>query len=185
MKDKASQQSAPERLKEGHRVCGSWPFWNRLIPLACFILLAWVGGAAGETEIETEDEMAILSMFYEEKDLVVQSATRYPKPLSQVAENMSVITAADIEAMNAHTLAEVLNRVPGIFVNLTGQDFCSTSMIQIQGSNRRHVLVLIDGFAWNPMSSGAITVPIPVGIIERIEIVKGPGSSAWGSSLGG
>lgn len=136
---------------------------------------------------QSEEEMKILRMFYREKDLVV-SPTRHPKPISHVAENITVVTAREIEEMNAHTVAEVLNRVPGLFVNF-GQgieSFGSTSLIQIQGSEQRHVLVLVDGVRWNFLASGAAeTNSIPVGIIERIEIIKGPASSAWGSSLGG
>lgn len=129
-------------------------------------------------------EMEILRMYYREKDLVV-SATRYPKPISHIAENMAIVTAEEIEAMNAHTLAEILNRIPGLFVNFN-QDFGATSLVSIQGSEDRHVLVLMNGIPWNFMASGAAeTHSIPVGVIERIEIIKGPASSAWGSSLGG
>ena len=121
--------------------------------------------------------MQILRLFYNEKDLVV-SPTRYPKPISQVAENITVITAKNIEDMNAHTVAEVLNRVPGIFVNFN-QDFGATSLFHIQGSWPRHVLVLLDGIPWNYLNSGSVeTNSIPTGIIERIEIIKGPASSA-------
>jgi Outer membrane receptor for ferrienterochelin and colicins len=128
--------------------------------------------------------MQVLQMFYKEKDLVV-SATRSPKPISQVAENITVITAKDIENMNAHTVADVLNRVPGLFINYN-QDFGAPSLLQIQGSEARQVLVVVDGIQWNYLSSGtAETNSIPVGIIERIEIIKGPASSSWGSSLGG
>jgi vitamin B12 transporter len=136
---------------------------------------------------QSEEEMKILRMFYEEKDLVV-SPTRNPKPISQVAENITVVTAREIEEMNAHTVAEVLNRVPGVFVvfNQGIGSFGSTSLLQIQGSEERHVLVLVDDVPWNFLSEGsAETNSIPVGIIERIEVIKGPASSAWGSSLGG
>jgi vitamin B12 transporter len=134
---------------------------------------------------DSEADMQILLMFYDEKDLVV-SPTRHPKPISQVAENITVITAKEIEEMNAHTVAEVLNRVPGVFVDFT-QDFGAFSKITIQGSEDRQVLFLIDGIVpWNFLSEGsAETNSIPVGIIERIEIIKGPASSTWGSSLGG
>ena len=133
---------------------------------------------------QMEEEMMVLEMFYKDKDLVV-SSTRHAKPISQVAENITVITARDIERMNAHTVAEVLNRVPGVFVNFT-QDFGAPSILQSQGSEDRHVLVLVDGVSWNFLADGAAqTASIPVGIIERIEIIKGPGSSVWGSSLGG
>src|SRR3989339_884580 len=107
-----------------------------------------------------EEEMEILRLFYKEKDLVT-SATRYPKPVSQAAENITVITAKEIEDMNAHTVAEALNRTPGLFVN-SNQDFGAASLISIQGSEPRHVLVLIDGIPWNFMSEGsAETRPIP------------------------
>ena len=133
---------------------------------------------------QSEEEMKILCMFYKEKDLVV-SPTRNPKPISQVAENITVVTAREIEEMNAHTVAEALNRIPGVFVNFN-QEFGATSLIQTQGSEERHVLVLVDDVSWNFLNSGAAeTNSIPVGIIERIEIIKGPASSSWGSSLSG
>ena len=133
---------------------------------------------------QSEEEMKILRLFYKEKELVV-SPTRHPKPISHVAENITVVTAREIEEMNAHTVAEVLNRIPGLFISFN-QDFGATSLIQIQGSEERHVLVLIDDIPWNFLASGhAETNSIPVGIIERIEIIKGPASSTWGSSLGG
>ncbi|MDY6973415.1 MAG: TonB-dependent receptor [Thermodesulfobacteriota bacterium] len=133
---------------------------------------------------QSGEEMQVLRMFYNDEDLVI-SPTRHPKPISQVAENITVITAKEIEDMNAHTVAEVLDRVPGLFINFN-RDFGATSLIQAQGSEERHVLVLTDGIPWNFLNSGgAETNSIPVGIIERIEVIKGPGSSAWGSALGG
>jgi len=133
---------------------------------------------------QSEEELQFLRMFYKDKDLVV-SSTRNEKPISQVAENITVITSEEIEAMNAHTVAEALNTVPGVFIN-SNQDFGAFSLITIQGSEDRHVLVLVDNVPWNFLSSGsAETSSIPVGVIDRIEIIKGPASSAWGSSLGG
>lgn len=147
--------------------------------LALTIFCRW-----GDSYAQSEEEMQILRMFYKDKDLVVTS-TRHPKPVSQVAENISVVTAKEIEDMNAHTVAEVLNRVPGLFI-VFNQDFGASSLIHAQGSEDRHVLVLLDGMPWNFMAGGnAETHSIPVGIIERIEVIKGPASSAWGSSLGG
>lgn len=141
----------------------------------------------GAFAAQSQDEMDVLRLFYKEKDIVV-SATRHPKPISQVAENVTVVTAKEIKEMNAHTVAEVLARIPGIFVAF-GQgigSFGSTSLLSIQGSENRHVLVQVDGVTWNFLNSGAAeTNSIPVGIIEHIEVIKGPASSAWGSALGG
>ncbi len=134
---------------------------------------------------QTEEEMKMLRMYFREDELVL-APTRTPKLLSQAAENISIVTADDIKAMNAHTVTEVLSRVTGVFVQFFGEDFGSDALIKIQGSNETHVLVLLDGVPWNVMNGGnAITQTIPVGIIKQIEVIKGPASSAWGSSLGG
>jgi vitamin B12 transporter len=133
---------------------------------------------------QSEEEMQLLRMFYKDKDLVV-SSTRSEKSISQVAENITVVTAQEIENMNAHSVADVLNTVPGVFI-ASNQDFVSGSLITIQGSEDRHVLVLVDDIPWNSIAGGnAETSTIPIGAVERIEIIKGPASSAWGSSLGG
>jgi len=134
---------------------------------------------------QSKAEIKVLRLFFTEEDLIVQSPTRSSKPISQVAENIVVINSNDIEQMNAHSVAEVLQRVPGLFVDWN-KDFGATSLIHIQGSEPRHVLVLLDGITWNLLSEGsAETNTIPVAIIDKIEIIKGPASSTWGSSLGG
>jgi vitamin B12 transporter len=133
---------------------------------------------------QSDEEMNILRMFYDDKDLV-ETATRSPKPVSQVAENITVITAKEIEAINAHTLADVLNYVPGMQIEVRGGPGAVTNAY-IQGSEFRHVLLLIDGVELNNLSDRfPDTSAIPVQHIERVEIIKGPASSAWGSSLGG
>src|SRR4030065_799470 len=91
----------------------------------CFIL--FVSLICHPAYAQIEEEMKILRMFYKEEELVV-TPTRYPKPISQVAENITVITSKEIEEMNAHTVAEVLSRVTGVFVDFAGQDFGSTSL---------------------------------------------------------
>jgi vitamin B12 transporter len=159
--------------------------WHRPIPLILgFCIILFIIVPCSLATAQTQEEMTVLALFYEEKDLVV-TPTRHPKPVSQVAENITVITAKEIQAMNAHTIAEVLNRVSGLFVSFS-QDFGAASLLHAQGSEPRHVLVLLDGVPWTSLSEGsAETNSIPVGIIDRIEIIKGPASSAWGSSLGG
>ncbi len=146
-------------------------------------LLCCTSPLHAESPAATE-EMQTLRMFYRDSDLVV-TPSRTPKPISQVAENISVITAKDIEEINAHTLADILNITPGIQVQIGGGPG-TVATADIQGSDFRHVLVLIDGVPLNNLSDSAVDLgAIPVQHIERVEIVKGPGSSAWGSSLGG
>ncbi|MGD0282459.1 MAG: TonB-dependent receptor [Dissulfurispiraceae bacterium] len=123
------------------------------------------------------------------KDLMnieVISATRSLIPLSETAENITVITAKDIEFMNAHTLADVLLTVNGVQLNVYMGSPGTISLPHIQGSDLDQVLVMIDGIVINELTDNiAVIGSIPVQNIERIEIIKGPASSAWGSSLGG
>ncbi|MBT0664203.1 TonB-dependent receptor [Geobacter pelophilus] len=139
-----------------------------------------------EAELALATTREDLQLFWDEKDLIVESATRTDKPLSQTAENMVVITAEEIEKMNAHSVDEVLSRVPGVFVDFGQPDFVTTSGLYIQGSKSTQVAVKIDGVPLNLLSGDiAMTFEVPLQIIERIEIVKGAASSAWGSALGG
>ncbi len=136
------------------------------------------------SEAVSEGEYKTLSMFFGQDELVV-SPSRYAKPISQTAEDITVITAKDIEMMNAHTLTDVLNTVPGVQVNLRGGPGAAATA-SIQGSEFRHVLVLIDGVTLNNLSDSVADISaVPVQDIERVEIIKGPASSSWGSSLGG
>jgi vitamin B12 transporter len=98
---------------------------------------------------------------------------------------MTVITAEDIKAINAHTLADVLYYVSGVSVPIFGGPG-SAANVFIQGSSNRHILLLIDGVPQNNLSDVYPDVgAVQVQSIERIEIIKGPASSTWGSSLGG
>ena len=147
--------------------------------IALFCLLLFVSPARGE-----EDDLRSLEL-YNGAGVDVVSADRSPRPASQTAENTTVITAKEIEALNAHTLADVLSIVTGIqvvFLRTPG----SFSYLQIQGANPNHILVLIDNI---PINSLVENVPdigsVPVQMIERVEIIKGAASSSWGSALGG
>ena len=128
--------------------------------------------------------MDVLRMFYKDEDLVV-TATRSVKSITQIAENMTIITAEEIEEMNAHTVTDVLNHITGIQIDPRG-GLGSPASVSIQGSDFRHVLVMIDGIRLNNLSDFYSDIgAIPVQNIKRIEIIKGPASSVWGSSLGG
>ncbi|HEY5995646.1 MAG TPA: TonB-dependent receptor plug domain-containing protein [Candidatus Deferrimicrobiaceae bacterium] len=108
-----------------------------------------------------------------------------PRPASKIAENVTVVSADDIARINAHTLADVLQTIPGF--QLDYQRTPGTfSFINLQGAQSNTVLVLVDGVRRTDFQLGATdTTVIPVQQIERIEIVKGAASAAWGPALGG
>ncbi|HEY6009615.1 MAG TPA: TonB-dependent receptor [Geobacteraceae bacterium] len=148
------------------------------------LTLVWLASMATAVWAGTDEEQETLEMFYEAKDLVA-TASRSPKPVSQTAENITVVTAEEIKAINAHTLADVLAFVPGLQVDKIGGPG-NIANVYILGSKFGHVLVLIDGVQQNALAENFTDYgAIPVQQIERIEIVKGPASSSWGSALGG
>jgi vitamin B12 transporter len=152
----------------------------------CALLCCGLTGllVPGKARAETGSDLQTLEMFYEGKDLAV-SATRSPKPLSQTAENVTIVTAAEIEMMGAHTLVDVLANIPGIQASDRGGpgNFFDFS---IQGAVQEHILVMLDGVRLNFFGGSEPDLGIiPVQHIERIEIIKGPASSSWGSALGG
>jgi vitamin B12 transporter len=120
-------------------------------------------------------------------NIKVVSATGSMKSLSETPENVTVITAEDIKLMNAHTIPEVLNTVTGVAIDFDGANLGIGAAVSIQGSDTTHVTVLIDGVPTNNLASGfpVIMTHLPVQVVERIEIIKGPASSTWGSALGG
>ncbi len=128
-----------------------------------------------------------VSSYFATHDVLVEAPSRRPMPLSRVAENVTVVTAEEIELMGAHTLDEVLALVPGVFMDIMPRDFAGIqSAVYLHGSNYEHVLVLFDGMRMNHMSNSInFLVNIPVQAVERIEVIKGAASSTWGSALGG
>jgi len=144
------------------------------------LLLAFIASPANAEEI---DEIAS-SLGLSADEPVATS--RFPRPVSKIAENVTVITAREIARINAHTLAEVLHTVPGIQLDqLQGPG--SSVFFTVLSVTSRHILVQIDGVPLNFLSLENLSEvgSIPVQMIERVEIVKGAASAAWGPALGG
>lgn len=124
------------------------------------------------------------SQVHQLKEIVV-AATRAETCRHKSAANISVITREDIEKMPASNAAEVLQHVPGVYVEFSG-GLGSYATATIQGCEVRHVAVYQDGVPLNQLANPLTDLSyLPVDTIERIEVYKGAASSAWGSSLGG
>lgn len=119
-------------------------------------------------------------------DKVVVTASRTEQTLNQVLSASTVIDRADIERLQPRSLADLLRATPGVSIANNGGPGKSTSVF-MRGTESDHVLVLVDGVKIGSATSGtAAFQDIPVDQIERIEIVRGPYSSLYGSdALGG
>jgi vitamin B12 transporter len=119
---------------------------------------------------------------------IVVTATRLPTPRSRVASSTTVITAEDIARRQLRTVPQALKTVPGLHVVQSGGPGQQTSVF-MRGANSNQTLVLIDGIEANDPSNpnGSMDLSnLLVDNIERIEIVRGPQSSLYGSeAIGG
>ena len=153
-----------------------------ILGLAAIMCFASLANAA-----DMPSDYQQLKFFFTDQEIFGSStsATRAEKPLSQTPENVIIITSDEIELSGAKTLADLLFYVTGV------ESFASISPgfpspVTIQGSDSRHVLLVIDGVRFNNLADSIADFgAVPVQQIARVEIVKGPASSAWGSALGG
>jgi len=117
---------------------------------------------------------------------VVVTASRIAEPVTAVVASVTVITRADIERLQPHSVIELLSGLQGISVESTG-DLGKSSSVFVRGTNSNHLLVLIDGIKIGSATAGqAALEQLPIDQIDRIEIVRGPRSSLYGSdAIGG
>lgn len=117
---------------------------------------------------------------------VVVTATRTAQTADESLASVSVITRADIERTQATSLPELLGRVQGVEFSQSGGRG-KTSSLFIRGTNSDHTIVLIDGVRIGSATAGTTAFEtLPLDNIERIEIVRGPRSSLYGSdAIGG
>jgi len=124
----------------------------------------------------------------QEMDDLVVTATRLATPRGELASSVSVITAGDIQRRQFRSVSQALRSVPGLHVVQTGGPGQQTSVF-MRGANSNHTLVLIDGVEVSDPSSPAGAVDFSnlwLDNIERIEIVRGPQSTLYGSdAIGG
>lgn len=116
---------------------------------------------------------------------VVVTANKRQQSLEEVPVSMSIMEAAEIEQRNSLVIDDALRYVPG--VNMTG------TQVNIRGSSGysrgagSRVLMLVDGIPFITGDTGELNFEsIPVGQVDRIEVVKGASSALYGSNaLGG
>jgi vitamin B12 transporter len=113
---------------------------------------------------------------------VVITATRSAQPLSDLIADVTVIDRDVIERSGASGLADVLARVPGIEISRNGGLGNATSVF-VRGGESRYTAVYVDGVRVETQSiSGGVTWEnIPLTLIDRIEVLRGPASAVYGS----
>ena len=117
---------------------------------------------------------------------MVVTASRVPTATRDTLGDVSVMNRAEIEASGATSFPELLALIPGVQItpsSVRGE----TASIFVRGANTNQTLFLIDGQRVSSATTGATAfVHVPLEQIDRIEILRGPSSSLYGSdAIGG
>ncbi|MBV8618144.1 MAG: TonB-dependent receptor [Curvibacter sp.] len=116
----------------------------------------------------------------------VVTATRTEQPLADLVADVSLIDHQTLERSGAVALADVLARVPGVEIARNGGPAGTTSVF-LRGADTAFTAVFIDGVRVDSQGvPGATWESIPLGLIDHIEILRGPAAAVYGSdALGG
>lgn len=158
----------------------------KLRPLAVAIL--------GVTSSSVFAETTLTPTTTHQMSTIVVSAAGFEQELKNAPASISVVTKEDIEKKNATSIADLLADVPGIDVR-NGVGKTGGLNISMRGMKAEDTLILIDGrrqttatdnIMPNGFSEAATSFMPPISAIERIEVIRGPMSTLYGSdAMGG
>ncbi|WP_028766361.1 TonB-dependent receptor domain-containing protein [Shewanella fidelis] len=119
-------------------------------------------------------------------ETITVTGSRFDRSAEQQLTVINSIEREEIARLNPKSVADVLEILPGVSISRSGGAGQATS-VSIRGSNSNHVLVLIDGVKVGSATLGTVSFnSLSPENIERIEVLKGPRASVWGSdAIGG
>jgi vitamin B12 transporter len=157
------------------------PFVLKHISLLCLLLSSAAAFADDGQEAPRPDAAANV-------DSILVTATRIPLELARIPSSISLLDKAAIDRSQDIGVTELLLRTPGISIARNGGYGTSTSL-RIRGAESDQTVVVIDGVKLNDPSStggGYNFSNLLVGDASRIEVLRGPQSTLWGSqAIGG
>ncbi|MBI5691799.1 MAG: TonB-dependent receptor [Verrucomicrobia bacterium] len=118
---------------------------------------------------------------------VVYGASRHHQATTAAPASVTIVKRDDIQRFGHRTLAEVLNSVAGFYAtNDRGYSFIGVRGVGRPGDFGSRILLLVDGQRMNDgiydSAASDTDFPIDVDLIERVEVVRGPGSSLYGTN---
>ena len=120
------------------------------------------------------------------RQTVVVTAAATPAELGTVSRSVTVITRDQIEALPLPSIADLLRLASSVDVRARGERGVQTDF-SVRGAGFGQMLVLVDGVRINDAQSGHHNgdIPVPLDLIDRVEVMYGPGSSLFGADAFG
>ncbi|MGD9298647.1 MAG: TonB-dependent vitamin B12 receptor [Thiohalocapsa sp.] len=155
-----------------------------LLVAASLLSLTTSGTASAATDADSAPDAGFVDAV-SEVDPVVVTATRTAETADATLAPVSVVTREDIERSQARSTLDLLRGLPGISMASFGGPGRVASLY-LRGTNPNQVLFLVDGIKVGSATTGQTEFQnLPVDQIERIEVVRGPRSSLYGSEAAG
>lgn len=116
-------------------------------------------------------------------DTILIKSTRIDLPFKDNSRTINIITSKDIENSAATNVADLLQQVAGVDIRRRGTAG-SQADLYIRGGGFDQTLLLIDGIKMDDSQTGHHTMnaALPIEVIERIEIIKGPAARIFGQN---
>jgi iron complex outermembrane receptor protein len=119
-------------------------------------------------------------------EIRISTAAKYAQRIGEVASSVTIVTSEDIERYGYRTLDEVFAAIPGFYTsNDRNYTYVGARGFSRPTDYNNRLLLLVDGNTVNETMWGAAPaggeLPIPLRSLERIEIVRGPGSALYGT----
>jgi iron complex outermembrane recepter protein len=118
-------------------------------------------------------------------NIEVTSVSKTKETLSRTASAVFVISPEDISRSGARNIPDLLRMVPGMDVSQINDNTWAISARGFNGRFSNELLVLLDGRPLYTQTFGGVfweVLELPLDDIERIEVIRGPGGSIWGSN---
>jgi len=167
---------------------------SRVLPIqvASFLMLSSFSLCQAEAALNgAETRPDLLEMSVEELMSVevatVVGASRFEQQVTEAPASVSIVTAEEIQKYGYRTLADALRSVRGIYVTYDrNYNYLGVRGFNSPGDLNTRVLLLVDGHRINDniFESAPIGTefPVDVDLIERIEVIRGPSSSLYGTN---
>ncbi len=156
--------------------------------LACLLVFSLLAGPSWGQQADPSAEIPadLTSLSLESlMNIQVTSVSRHQQGLGTAAAAIHVITRDDIRRSGATSLADALKLAPGVQVARIDSSKWAVSIRGFAGRFANKLLVLMDGRSlYTPFFSGVFwdTHDTLLEDVERIEVIRGPGASLWGSN---